>query len=61
MTEDEVGWHHCLNECEFEQTPGDNEEQGNVVCCSSSGCKELDMTVAEQQQLMSTWEIPRGK
>ena len=44
VTEDEVGWHHWLNGCEFEQTPGDNGGQGNVVCCSSSGCKELDMT-----------------
>ena len=44
VTEDEVGWHHWLSRCEFEQTPGDNEGQGNVVCCSSSGCKELDMT-----------------
>ena len=25
-TEDEmVGWHHCLNGHEFEQTPGDSE------------------------------------
>ena len=29
-TEDEmVGWHHQLNEQEFEQTPGDSEEQGS--------------------------------
>ena len=27
-----VGWHHGLNEHEFEQTPGDNEGQGNPVC-----------------------------
>ena len=36
-----VGWHHRLDGHEFEQTPGDREEQGNLVCCS---CKELDMT-----------------
>ena len=23
-----VGWHHQLNGCEFEQTPGDTERQG---------------------------------
>ena len=35
MTEDEmVAWHHLLNGPEFEQTPGDGEEQGNLVCCS---------------------------
>ena len=44
-TKDEmVGWHHWLNGCEFEQTPGDGEGQGSLVCCSSWGCKESDMT-----------------
>ena len=43
MTEDEmVGWHHWLNGYEFEQTLGDNEGQGTLVCCSSWGHKELD-------------------
>ena len=45
MTEDEmVVWHHQLNGHEFEQTPGDSEERGSLVCCSQRGCKELDMT-----------------
>ena len=45
MTEDEmVGWHHQLNGQEFEQTPGDSEEQASLVCCSPWGRKELDMT-----------------
>ena len=36
VTEDEmVGWHHQLNEHEFEQTPGDGEEQGSLVSCST--------------------------
>ena len=39
-----VGWHHQLNGHEFEQTPGDNEGQGSLVCCSPWGCKELYMT-----------------
>ena len=39
-----VGWHHRLNGPEFEQTPGDGEGQGNVVCCILWGCKELDTT-----------------
>ena len=38
-----VGWHHCLNGHDFEQTPGDGEGQGGLVCCSSWGCKESDM------------------
>ena len=45
MTEDEmVGWHHQLNEHEFEQAPGDGEGQGDLACCSLWGRKELDMT-----------------
>ena len=45
MTEDEmIGWHHRLNGREFEQTPGDGEGQGNLVCCSPWGHKESDTT-----------------
>ena len=44
-TEDEmVGWYHWLNGHKFEQTPGDSEGQGSLVCCSLWDCKELDMT-----------------
>ena len=39
-----VGWHHRFNGHEFEQTPGDSDVQGSLACCSSWGCKELDMT-----------------
>ena len=39
-----VGWHHLLNGHEFEQTPGDSEGQGSLVCCSPWGDKESDMT-----------------
>ena len=36
VTEDElVGWHQWLNGHELEQTLGDGEGQGNLVCCSS--------------------------
>ena len=28
---------------EFEQTLGDGEGQGSLVCCSPCSCKELDM------------------
>ena len=45
MKENEmVGWHHWLNEHEFEQAPGDGEGHGSLVCCSAWGCKELDTT-----------------
>ena len=36
-------WHYQLNGHEFEQALGDGDGQGSLVCCSSWGCKELDM------------------
>ena len=39
-----IGWHHRLNGHEFEQTPGDGEGQGSLVCCSPWGHKDLDVT-----------------
>ena len=45
MTEDEmVGWHHRRHGQEFEQAPGVGDGQGDLVCCSPCGRKELDMT-----------------
>jgi len=45
MTEDEMaGWHHWLDGCESEWTPGVGDGQGGLVCCDSWGCKELDTT-----------------
>ena len=43
MTENEMfGWHHQLNEPEFEQTQEDGEGQGSLACCSLWGRKEQD-------------------
>ena len=43
MTEDQmVGWHHGLNEHEFEQTLGVGDRQGGLACCSPWCHKELD-------------------
>ena len=39
---------HQLNGHAFEQTPGDSEGQGSLVCYSSWGHKELDMTEATE-------------
>ena len=45
VTEDKmVGWHHWLNIHKLKQSLGDSEEQGNLVCGSPWGCKELDTT-----------------
>ena len=39
-----VGWHHRLNEREFEQTLGDGEGQGSLGYFSPWGHKESDTT-----------------
>ena len=40
MTEDEmVGWHHGLDEHEFEWAPGVGDVQGGPVCCSPQVAK----------------------
>ena len=45
MTEDEIiGWHHQVDEHEFEQVPGVGGGQESLVCCSPWGHKELDTT-----------------
>ena len=39
-TEDKmVGWHHQLNGHKLEQTPGDGDGQGGLVCCNLRGHK----------------------
>ena len=40
-TEDKMaGWHHWLDGCESQWTPGVGDGQGGLVCCDSWGCKE---------------------
>ena len=51
MTEDEMfGWNHELNGYEFEQGPGDGEEQGSLACCSPWSCRVGHDCATEQQQ-----------
>ena len=52
-----VGWHHRLNELEFEQTLGVRDEQGSLVCCSPWCHKEMDMT----EQLNGTESFLRAQ
>ena len=35
---------------EFEQTPGDSERQGSLVCCGPWGCRVGRDLLTEQQQ-----------
>ena len=59
MTEDEmVGWHHRLNELEFEQALGDNEGQGSLVC---SQRVRHDLATEQQQHITSLEQMsPRA-
>ena len=44
-TEDEMAaWHHWLDGCESEWTPGVGDGQGGLACCDSWGRKESDTT-----------------
>ena len=55
MIEDEMaGWHYWLNAHEFEQTLGDGEGQGSLVCCSSRGHR-VGHDWATEQQESSSW------
>ena len=57
MTEDEmVGWHHRLDEHEFEQALGVGDGQWSLACCSPWGCKELDTTEwLNWSELVTQW------
>ena len=44
-TEDEmVGWHHRIDEHEFQQAPGVGDGQESLACCSPWGRKESNTT-----------------
>ena len=63
MTENEmVGWHHQLDRHEFEQTLGDGEGQGSLVCRSPWGCKQLH-TIEQLTHICKVpleWEGPES-
>ena len=57
-TQDEMaGWHHWLDGCESEWTPGVGDGQGGLTCCDSWGRKESDTT----EQLNWTELIPKSR
>ena len=59
MTEDEmVGWHHRLSGHEFGWTLGVGDRQGDLACCSSWGCKELDTTERLNWTDLKTFLLP---
>ena len=45
---------------EFEQAPGTGEGQGNLLCCSSWGRKESDMSQVQAKQILNARENPKA-
>ena len=53
----DIEWNDCMasphriNGHEFEQSPGDSEGEGSLVCCSSCGHRVgHDLAIEQQQQ-----------
>ena len=60
VTEDEmVGWHHWLNEPEFDQTTGDSDGEESLVCFSPWGHKESDLTELQNNNKSRKWDKRR--
>jgi len=57
VTDDEmIGWHHWLNEHEFEHTQGNSEGQESLACCKLRGPKSQTCLVTEQDINESEWK-----
>ena len=57
MREDEkFGWHHQLNRHEFEQTSGDGERQGSLLCCSLWGHR-YNLATEQQQSPLQDYTL----
>ena len=52
---------HGLNGCEFEQTSGDGEGQGSLVCCSPRGSQKVGHDLANEQQQQSYNLFEKGR
>ena len=59
-TEDEMaGWHHWLDGCGSQWTPGVGDGQGGLACRDSWGCKELDTTERLNWTELNTLTTPQ--
>ena len=59
-TEDEmVGCHHWLIGHELEQTPGDSEGQGSLVCCSPVQRVRHNLATKEQQHYLLQYKYTK--
>ena len=60
-TKDEmVGWHHRCTEHDLGQTLGDGERQGSLVCCSSRGHEESEVTWWLNNKQNAIGALPRS-
>ena len=50
-----VVWHHWINGHEFEQSLGDTEEKGILMCCSPWGHRVGRDLATEQQQTRTSY------
>ena len=56
-TEDEmVGWHHWLDGHEFEQAHRVGDGQGSLVCCSSWGQSQTQLSDWTEPNLFGSWQ-----
>ena len=53
-----VAWYHRFNGHEFEQTLGDTEGQGSLVCCSPWDHRESDTTEQLKNNIHFSMTIP---
>ena len=56
-----VGWHHRLNEHEFDHGLGVAEEQGSLACCSPWSLKKSDMTEWTELNHLDDWRAGLNK
>ena len=49
-------WHHRLDGCESEWTPGVGDGQGGLACCDSWGRKESDMSERLNWTQLNWWD-----
>ena len=61
-TEDEMaGWHHWLDGCESQWTPGVGDGQGGLACCDSWDRKESDTTEQLNWTELNWWADEQNK
>ena len=62
VTENEmVGWHHQLNEHDFEQTPGDSEGQGGLTAVHGATKSQTQLSDWKTTNWFNAWALGVSK